>query len=91
MEIERNRIEVERLKDIEKKTQLLIESMEILHNLITDQEKSIYDISDAIDNSNSEVNKSIEMIDSGNTYSYKHYYLYAITTIIGGLVYMVIS
>ena len=81
---EKERIKIQKLKEIEEKTILLMKSMEILHELINTQEKAIHGISEEIEHSVSKVKQGVEEVEDANEYSYIHYYLYTVFTMIGG-------
>jgi hypothetical protein len=77
------------LKQIEKDTYLLKESMEILNHFVRDQENSLGSIEDEIKHSSSEVKKGEEDLKIADEYSYIHYYLYTAVSVIGaGIIYL---
>lgn len=82
---EKEGIKIQKLKEIEEKTILLMKSMEILYELVNDQEKSALGISEEIERSASKINKGVEDVEDAHEYSYIHYYLYTAVTVFGGV------
>jgi t-SNARE complex subunit (syntaxin) len=80
---EKQKIKIDKLKQIENDTYLLQESMEIMNQLITDQENSLDCIEDEITHSSSEVKRGTEDIVIADEYSYIHYYLYTAISFAG--------
>lgn len=81
---DKTQIKIQKLKEIEESAILLMESMEILNKLVTDQEESLYGIVDEIEHSICEVKRGKIDVDDANEYSYVHYYLYSIAIAIVG-------
>lgn len=81
---EKEGIKIQKLKEIEEKTILLMKSMEILHDLVNHQERTVHEISEEIEHSASEINQGVEDVEGAHEYSYIHYYLYTAVTVIGG-------
>jgi len=78
-----------KLKQIEKDTYLLKESMEILNQFVRDQENSLETIEDNINHSCFEVKKGEKDLLIAEEYSYIHYYLYSAVSVIGaGIIYL---
>lgn len=86
---DKQQIKIDKLKQIEKDTYLLKESMEILNQFVNDQENSLDSIEDEIKHSSSEVKRGEEDLVIADGYSYIHYYLYTAASIVGaGLIYL---
>jgi len=88
---EKQQTTINKLKQIEKDTYLLKESMEILNQLVRDQENSLESIEDNINHSSSEVKKGEKDLVIADGYSYIHYYLYSAVSVIGaGMIYLLL-
>ncbi len=86
---EKYKMKIDKLKQIERDTYLLKESMDILNQLVRDQENSLECIEDEIYHSSSEVKKGKEDLQIAEEYSYIHYYLYTAMSIVGaGMIYL---